>query len=241
MQEEMDRLLELARIDEDLAEMKESSAHLPEEAGRLEAKKEALAEAVREKEAELEDLSKRRRHEERDLEDLKAKLEVLKKRQLEIKTNEEYAALVQEIKYAERNISETEDRILEMLEQAEALEGAIGEAREEMERSIEGIETELKDVRQRIREVEERLEVRADERKRVAMHIDPSVLDRYNRILASKGDSAMASIEGETCSGCYVKLPPQTVIEVKKTKRIIECESCGRILCWVPEGSDGTS
>ncbi|MBD3367575.1 MAG: hypothetical protein GF405_05310 [Candidatus Eisenbacteria bacterium] len=239
MQDELERLKHLATIDDEIAEMREESAHLPERAADLEAKKKALEDAVLAREAELEELTKQRLHEERDLDDLKAKLEELKKRQLEIKTNEEYAALIQETKYAERQIGETEDRILQLLEQTEVLQGAIAEAKEEMTRSMEGLDEELAAVNSEIKEVEERLEIRLDERKRIAMHLDPPILSRYERILESKGDSAMAPVEGETCSGCYVKLPPQTVIEVRKAKRIIECESCGRILCWASEDVDG--
>lgn len=241
MQEDLERLFRLAEIDDDIAEMREESAHLPLQVLELEEKRRALADAVAGREAEREELTKRRLHEERDLEDLKSKLETLKRRQLEIKTNEEYAALIQEIKYAERQISETEDAILEFLEQDERLQTEIAEAKRELERSVEGIDAELESLRNEIGKVEEGLEVRLDERRRVAMHLDQSVLERYERILGSKGDSALAPVDGETCSGCYVKLPPQTVIEVRKGNRLIECESCGRILCWVPEGADGTT
>jgi predicted nucleic acid-binding Zn-ribbon protein len=235
----LERLLELAAIDEDIADMREESSHLPQRERELETQKDELAGALREREAELEELTKSRAHEERDLEDEKARLEALKRRQLEIKTNEEYAALIQEIKYAERRIGETEDRILQMLEDGEALDRAVEEARKAMDESSEALDAELAEVRAEIGKVDERLEVRLDERRRVAMHLDPVVLGRYERILQSKGDSALAPLDGDTCSGCYVKLPPQTVIEVRKARRLIECESCGRILCCVPEGSDG--
>jgi len=241
----MERLLELAAIDDDLAEMRVDSSHLPLKAEELEAKKATLAEAVVAKETELEEVGKKRRHEERELEDLESKRDGLKGRQLEIKTNEEYAALIQEIKYAERLIGETEDRILELDEQGEKLEAAVVEAREAMAQSVGGLDEELAGIREEIRKVDERLEVRLDERRRVAMHIDPALLQRYERILESKGDSALAPIEGETCSGCYMKLPPQMVIEVRKGRRIMECESCGRILCCIPDGrledGDGTA
>ena len=37
-------------------------------------------------------------------------------------------------------------------------------------------------------------------------------------------------VENNTCQVCHMRLPPQTVIDVKKGRKVIVCNSCQRIL-----------
>ena len=94
-------------------------------------------------------------------------------------------------------------------------------------------------LRSELSRLDDAVAVKRDERLRVATRVDSSSLERYDRILASKGDAALARIVDGACSGCRIKLPPQLVIEVKRSDRIIECQSCGRILFWRREAEDG--
>jgi predicted nucleic acid-binding Zn-ribbon protein len=48
--------------------------------------------------------------------------------------------------------------------------------------------------------------------------------------MLSKGGIAMAEARGESCSGCYMSIPPQVFVNVKKNESIISCPQCGRLL-----------
>ncbi|MDA8032253.1 MAG: C4-type zinc ribbon domain-containing protein, partial [Alphaproteobacteria bacterium] len=41
---------------------------------------------------------------------------------------------------------------------------------------------------------------------------------------------AVVSIENQICGGCYMKVPQQIEINVKKEEEIIFCPSCSRVL-----------
>ena len=43
---------------------------------------------------------------------------------------------------------------------------------------------------------------------------------------------ALAEARGEACSGCYMSIPPQVFVNVKKNENIITCPNCGRILYY---------
>ena len=47
------------------------------------------------------------------------------------------------------------------------------------------------------------------------------------------GEGALAAVEGEVCGGCYHKLTPQTMNELKMSK-VVFCKSCGCML-YLPE------
>jgi predicted nucleic acid-binding Zn-ribbon protein len=239
MSEQLELLLELQRIDVTLGELGREREVLPARIAGLEERKGEVASAVESVESELEGAKKERLRLERDLEDQTAKITDLRSKQVVIKTNEEYAALNTEIEFMKREISNTEDAILKLLEETERLEGEATAAREEAGRSTAEIEGEIAKLRSELGEHDDALEVKRDERTRMAMRLDKVLLGRYERIMASKGDMALARLVDGACSGCYKSLPPQTVIEVKRATRFTECDGCGRLLYWRGEQDDG--
>jgi len=67
-------------------------------------------------------------------------------------------------------------------------------------------------------------------RQDLLSRVQPSLLAQYQNLLASKGGVAMAEARNEACSGCYMSIPPQVFVNVKKNESIITCPNCGRIL-----------
>ena len=57
--------------------------------------------------------------------------------------------------------------------------------------------------------------------------LDARLLARYRSALQRHGDSALAEIVDQVCSGCYMRQPAQLR---KLAEHICQCESCGRIL-----------
>src|SRR5437016_126768 len=56
----------------------------------------------------------------------------------------------------------------------------------------------------------------------------------YDRLVAAKGDSAMASVQDRTCSACYTEITAQSQNDLLQ-ERLVFCKNCGRIL-YLPEG-----
>jgi predicted nucleic acid-binding Zn-ribbon protein len=46
---------------------------------------------------------------------------------------------------------------------------------------------------------------------------------------------AVAAIEGELCTACHVRLRPAMVQLVRRNDDIVTCDSCQRILYYVPK------
>ncbi|MCD4691174.1 hypothetical protein K8S17_06895 [bacterium] len=238
MREELERLLKLQEIDVVLAEATWEAEGLPARIVALEEQLTTADARVTDGEEALHQITKDRLRYEGDLRDQSAKLEDLRSRQLIIKTNEEYAALTHEIEYMTNTISGTEDVVLGLLEDSETktkdLEGCRADAdgaRGEIEQQIAALKSELDELR-------ERVALQNDERTRISMHVDERILLKYDRILISKGDSALVPLVNGTCTGCYKRLPPQSVIEIKRGDRFVECDSCGRILYWGGDSAD---
>ncbi len=239
MLEQLELLLNLQQIDLELGELIAEGELLPVRIRELEDEKESAKSEVRASEARLEDTRKSRQKLERDLEDQTARLADLESKRLMIKTNEEYAALTHEIDFTKQEISKTEDAALELMEGEAGIKRDLAAAQEAVAARAGEIDAKIAELTSELGRLNDAIAIKRDERLRVSKHIDGSTLLRYDRILSSKGDFAVARIADGACEGCYVRLPPQMVIEVRKADRFIECESCGRILCWRPERDDG--
>ena len=239
MLEQLELLLALSQIDSELQDVVGEHESLPDDIASLGEEKAKLGEAIVEKKDRLDDMRKDRQRLERELEDLSAKLSDLMSKQLLIKTNEEYAALSLEIEHAKSQISDTEDAILRGLELADECVEELDAAREVAASAERDLGSRIAGLRSELKRLDDAVAVKKDERLRVATRVDSLALKRYDRILASKGDSALARVVDGACSGCRMKLPPQFVIEIKRADRLIECQSCGRILFWRRESEDG--
>ena len=64
-------------------------------------------------------------------------------------------------------------------------------------------------------------------------HSPPELRDAYNRAVKSKGEDAMAQVEGESCGGCHQQLTPNIMSQLVGST-VVFCRTCGRLL-YLPE------
>jgi predicted nucleic acid-binding Zn-ribbon protein len=237
--EQLELLLQLQDIDIELLELEAAREALPGEIDALEEEKGRLRNDVGTREGALEEVRRARSRKEHELEDANARINDLRAKQLLIKTNAEYAALTHEIEFMKQEISDIEESVLELLEDAERSTSGIEEARARAAEAERESDRRLEELRAKLGELDEAIEIKRDERLRVSKRVEASLLKRYDRLFASKGDCAIAHVTDGACSGCYKSLPPQTILEVKRARGFIECDGCGRILYWSLEGDGG--
>lgn len=239
MRELFEVLLDLQRIDAELTGLEATKARLPKKMAELFVEKERLRADVGDVEEQLTAVRSELVQRQRELDGLNEKRDELLLRQLVIKTNEEYAALTHEIEFAKRQISEGEDAVLRLMEDGERLSKEVDAARVDSASATQEIDGLIEALNRQMAAMSDDVAVKRDERLRMSKRVDAPTLTRYERILASKGDIAVVGVEDGACSGCRIKLPAQTVIEVKRAQRFIVCESCGRILFWGGERGSG--
>jgi uncharacterized protein len=101
----------------------------------------------------------------------------------------------------------------------------------------ERAELENEDHRQ-ISEAESRIaslrgELASDRNARdgAAASIDASLRKKYEFLLERRSGLAVVEVdETGCCSGCHVQIPPQTLLEVRRTQSLRVCPMCQRIL-----------
>jgi predicted nucleic acid-binding Zn-ribbon protein len=229
---DLERLVELQRLDSEIAEAEAAAAAIPGVIRRIEEqlmKAKAALDAVT---AETDRMTKLRRQQERELEEVTDQLKKRQSRLFEIKTNQEYSAVLKEIEGLKHKVSVLEEAILVLLDQIEVEL----KARAEEEQRVRSSEAEaLRDTQRKeaeLRQLRGRLSELQGARKGRSKNVELSLLQQYLRLLKSRAGLAVAPVRDGSCEGCHVALTPQLYNEVRRNEEILTCERCGRILYW---------
>ncbi len=223
-------LISIARIDAELADLKSQAAAVPAKKLSNENILAEIDKAENESKSSLEEMHKEKRSLEVKLEENDAVIKKYKTQLLEIKTNKEYTALLKEIAAIEKDIDDCEEKLLLLMDEIDSQEsrsrdlaGEVAEKRTELKKGL----SELADKEQFLWEEISKLETK---KPALLKELAPRLNKKYDRLLSKMSDFAVTNVIEEICQGCFSRMPPQTVNEVKKNDRIICCETCGRIL-----------
>jgi predicted nucleic acid-binding Zn-ribbon protein len=154
----------------------------------------------------------------------------LRTQQYETRKNDEFAAMGREIERYQKEISDLEDQELNLMEQADLLKAQTAMEETQTSATKSSIAKQVEDLDGKQGILRGRLEELKKERDELASKVDEDLLDRFNRLFASKGDAAVVALEHDVCTGCHMKITTQTAVRVKGGKEIVSCEQCGRIL-----------
>jgi predicted nucleic acid-binding Zn-ribbon protein len=157
----------------------------------------------------------------------------LKTQQYQTRKNDEFQAMGHEIQRYEEEIRKLEDQELELMEQGDKLKVEVAAEEKKATTSKDSITRQMNDLGEKSKALEARLQELSKERTELAEKIDEDLLNRFERLFASKGDSAIVAVEHGVCTGCHMKLTVATIKAAEAGKEIVSCEQCGRIL-FVP-------
>jgi hypothetical protein len=138
-----------------------------------------------------------------------------------------------EVQFAEKEIAANEDKILEMMVNADARDKEVKAAQAELKAETAEIEQEKEVARQRTAEDEELLAAWRAKREQIRAGINDDLLRHYERVSKFRG-SGLSEVRDQKCMACRVMLRPQTYNEVRSGTQIIVCDSCQRILYFNP-------
>src|SRR5689334_13588097 len=138
-----------------------------------------------------------------------------------------------EIKRYEDEMRKLEDQELELMDQTDKLKVEVAAEEKKATSAKDSINRQMNDLGEKSKALDARLQELSKERKELAEKMDEDLLDRFEQLSASKGDSAIVAIEHGICTGCHMKLTIATVKDAEAGKEIVNCEQCGRIL-YIP-------
>ena len=235
MQDVIEKLLVLQERDRRILRVREELARLEPDRREFQARTAATQAALDAAKAKGKQIETDRKKLELEAESRKQQIERYALQQFQTKKNEEYRALAHEIDTCKRNITELEDRQLELMEQSETLQKQIAAAQREAAEARLLAEGQLREMAAREQSLREELTALESNRTQLTAMIEERVLRQYEHILRHKGDKVVVGIEHGVCGGCHMRFPVQLMVSCQAAKDLVTCPNCGRILYYTPD------
>jgi uncharacterized protein len=230
VQPELEQLLVLQNRDQKIKQIRNEAKLVPLQRAQLESQLAASAAGFEAAKLKAKQLEVERKSLELDAGTRRESINRLKTQQYETRKNEEFRAMANEIERYEKEIRAIEDQELELMEQGEKLKLELAAEEKKVAAARESVARQVSDLEEKAKALEHQLQEILRERAEIASRVDEDVLSRFERLFASKGDAAVVALEHEVCTGCHMKITPQTAHRVKGGREIVSCEQCGRIL-----------
>jgi predicted nucleic acid-binding Zn-ribbon protein len=231
---DIENLLKLQETDKEIRRLQDEVAELPKRVAAIEQKLAGTKAQLERAQAGVKADDAARRKYETNIKDLREKISKYRDQSLAVKTNEQYKALLHEIQFAEKDITANEDKILELMVNADARDKEVKAAQAELKEETAEIEAEKEQARQRTA-VDEKLLVEARAKgDQLRRGVREDLLRHYERVSRFRG-SGISEVRDHKCMACQVILRPQTYNEVRSGNDIVYCDSCQRILYFNPK------
>jgi predicted nucleic acid-binding Zn-ribbon protein len=226
------RLVELQRVDHQVAVLRAELDTFPKRVQEADAKlsgaRAALASA---REAQAHDLSERKKIE-FDVQQWKDRAKKYRDQSGAVKTNEAYKALQHEIANAESEMAAGEDRQLAVMLAAEEGERRVRKAEADLRESEQAVNAERKNILSLHAQKKKQLEAALAERARAISPVSEEFRILYERIAKRHNGTGVAEARDGQCRGCGMRVLPHIAEQLRRddNEEIFRCESCGLIL-----------
>lgn len=234
MSSEIETLRRLQALERAAADVRARLASLPEQ-------RDAIAETVNADERtvaflkeQVEERQVSRRKGEGEMAAMQNRLTKYRNQLMTVTTGREYEAMQHEIATLEGQFRALEDEVLGWLMDVDDLQPRVNaaevilvQAREAAGIALAGVAEEEQKDRLALAALEGNVQAERES-------LSPSALATYDRGTKRYPLSAVAELKGELCSACNVRLRPMVISDVKRGEKLIQCDSCARILAYVP-------
>ena len=235
MNNQLQKLIELQAIDREILEFDRAIAAIPNQIKSGQAAMDAVKKELEQAREVIADMKKSNKQLEADVQSENDHMAKIKTKLTAVKTNREYTAILTEVESVKEKVSAFEDKELEIME---LLEEKLGEL-PAIESRFKEEENNFKEYKAKKEAEYERVkgerEVVKGRRQGILDTIEPKRLELYDKILKRNDGVAVVAIRESMCQGCFHRLRPQVVIDVKVGKEIVECSHCYSFLYWVEE------
>jgi predicted nucleic acid-binding Zn-ribbon protein len=232
---DLQRLIDLQRLESAIADAKARIASHPQRLAEEDARLAAATQALEAIQQRVKNNQEARRALDKDVALYQGRLSRFKDQQGAVKTNREYQALGHEIETAQRDLGTVEEKVLERMMEADTLAADVKQAEAQFAAEREEIEAAKKELVDELTAVEASLKEATDARATLLKSIDPRLVATFEHVArVRKGVAVTMATRDGLCSVCHVRLRPQVFQLVRQNDAIIQCDSCQRILYYIP-------
>jgi uncharacterized protein len=225
-------LIELQRVDHQIAAVRSEIETFPKRVKEADAKLSGARTAVAAAKEGLVTSQKERKKLELDVQQWKDRAKKYRDQSGAVKTNEAYKALQHEIANAEAEVAKAEDAQLEVMMAGEEAERRVKHAEANLKEDETAVTKERKEIEALQAEKKKQLEELLAHHEQALAPIPEDLRELYARIAKRHHGTGLAEARDGQCRGCGMRVLPHTLQELRRdpNEEIYRCESCGLIL-----------
>ncbi len=234
MNADLERLIALQKLDSTADAARKRLAAEPEHEQALDARLEAARQQVAAVKETVAANKNARAALEKDVAIHQGRLSKFREQAMAVKTNQEYHAIQHEITFAQTEVKKIEDAILDRMMESDDLAAALKSAEGQLAAETRAVAADRKAVMVAHGEMEAALERIVTERATLVSGLNQQVLGTFEAVSRKRNGVAVAEARQGICTICHVRLRPQVFNTVRRNEEIVQCDSCNRILFFVP-------
>ena len=235
MSPDLQRLIDLQRLESTIADAKARIAAHPQRLAEADAQLAAASNLLESARNRLKDNQEARRALDKDIALYQGRLSKFRDQQSAVKTNKEYQALGHEIETAQKDLGGVEEKVIERMVEADGIAADVKQAESVFAARRKEIEAQKKQMGDELAAVEAALKSATDERATLLKAIDQRLVSTFEQVArVRKGIAVTTATRDGLCSVCHVRLRPQVFQQIRQNDSIVQCDSCQRILYYVP-------
>ena len=234
MNADLERVIALQRLDSTTQDAQRRLTEHPERDKALETRLAAARAQVESAKGRLTENQGARRAIEKDVALQQGRLSKFRDQLMAVKTNREYTAMQHEIETAENEVRSLEEKVLVRMLEADELTAAVKKLETALAAEQKAAATERSAMTAETAELTAALERIGTERAALVAAMDKRLLAMFEQVARKRNGVAVAEARDGICCICHVRLRPQVFNTVRRNDEIIQCDTCNRILYFVP-------
>jgi uncharacterized protein len=235
MSPDLQRLIKLQQLESTLADARATIAAHPQRLADADARLNESKQAVEAARGRLKENQEARRNLEKDVAVYQGRLTKFKDQLSLVKTNKEYQAMQHEIVTAQSDLGGVEEKVLELMLEADAIAADVKRTEAALTARQKEIDAEKKELTEELASVETSLKEASEARAELVKGLDARLMAIFEQVArVRKGVAISTATRDGLCSACHVRLRPFVFQQIRQNDAIIQCESCQRILYWIP-------
>lgn len=147
-----------------------------------------------------------------------------------VSNSKELTDLTHEVDQTKRQIAQRDERLMEIMEHAEAARSTRDELSGALTQTVAARQLSDRELKTEGRALVARQAELKEQREAQRALVTPQQLAQYDRLRVTKGGVAAVRIIQRICQGCRVTLPTTEEHRARMSETLVMCSSCGRIV-----------
>ena len=236
LQEQLRLLYEFQQIDAEILTLDNKLKSVPLKIKKAEAQLRLHQQKLQEKQAQLTDAEKVQRSKTAELEMEGEQRGKYQAQLREVKSNEEYQALDNQISFVQEKEAAIEDEILSAMLQIDQLNEELAQQQKEFDVAQERHNVQKAEYEREAKDLKAEIVKWGGKQQDFSHQIDPGLMDQYQARFKRYRQGLVSLVVENACGSCHLTIPPQTLQETRKYEQFIRCGSC-RLILYIPPSS----